>query len=44
MQKFATDFNSLKELNQVEKVQAIKMIYPQRISEAEPYQRPLASR
>jgi len=43
-EKFGESFSRLKETGQKQKVDAIKMIYPQRISEAEPNRRNLARR
>ena len=35
-EKFGVSYSHLKETNQIQKIASIKMIYPQRISEAEP--------
>jgi len=43
-EKFGTSFTRLKETGQKQKVNAIKMVYPQKISEAEPYDANLALR
>jgi len=43
-ENFGVSFIRLKETGQKQKVNSIKTIYPQRISEAEPYERELATR
>jgi len=43
-EKFGISFTELKETGQKQKVESIKQIYPQRISEAEPFESDLATR